>query len=69
MSDDRNETLSHNNESARPDVESERDDERLDNDYDVATAREQDHEDEQQARHHFADVPPEHENPAVIDGS
>ena len=59
MSDDRNETLSHSIESARPDVEIERDDERLDDDFDIATKREQDHEAEQAARHHAADVPPE----------
>jgi hypothetical protein len=50
MSDDRHETLSHSVESARPDVEIEREDERLDDDFDVATAREQEHEEKRVTR-------------------
>ena len=69
MSDDRHETLSHSVESARPDVEIERDEERLDEDFDIATKREQDHEVEQSARHHEDTVPPELQDPAVVDGS
>jgi len=69
MSDDRNETLSHSIESAQPDVEIQRDDERLDDDFDIATKREQDHEAEQAERHHAADLAPEKQDPAVVDGS
>jgi hypothetical protein len=58
MSDDRNETLSHSVESARPDVEIQRDEDRLDDDFDIATAREQEHE-EEKAHRHASDVPPE----------
>ncbi|MGV8850713.1 MAG: hypothetical protein ACOH16_14355 [Propionibacteriaceae bacterium] len=57
MSSDRHETLSHSVESAKPDVEIEREDERLDDDYDVATARNQEHQEEQHHRH-TDDVPP-----------
>lgn len=69
MSDDRHETLSHGVESVRPDVEIEREEERLDEDFDVATAREQAHEADLRERRHVEDVPPEQQNPAVIDGS
>jgi hypothetical protein len=70
MSSDRHETLSHSIESARPDVEIELEDERLDDDFDVATARNQEH---QEAHHHEEQhtdgVPPEQQNPAEVDGS
>jgi hypothetical protein len=67
MSSDRHETLSHSIESARPDVEIENEDERLDDDFDVATARNQEHQDVQ--HQHTDDVAPEQQNPAVVDGS
>jgi hypothetical protein len=57
MSSDRHETLSHSIESARPDVEIELEDERLDDDFDVATARNQEHQEEQH-KLHPDDVPP-----------
>lgn len=50
MSDDRNETLAHSVESAHPDVEIEREEDRLDDDYDPPTAREQAHEAERAER-------------------
>lgn len=50
MSDDRNETLAHSVESVHPDVEIEREEDRLDDDYDPPTAREQAHEAERAER-------------------
>lgn len=74
MSSDRHETLSHSIESARPDVEIEREDERLDDDFDVATARNQEHQEEQHheeqhSNQHTDDVAPGQQNPAEVDGS
>ncbi len=65
MSDDRNETLSHSVESARPDVEMEREEERLDDDFDIATKREQDHAAAQAARQHESEL----QDPSLVDGS
>lgn len=69
MSSDRHETLSHSIESARPDVEIENEDERLDDDFDVATARKQEHQAETHQSQNTDDVPTEQQNPAVVDGS
>lgn len=75
MSSDRHETLSHSIESARPDVEIEREEERLDDDFDVATARNQEHQEEQKhhekqhSTQHTDDVAPEQKNPAEVGGS
>ena len=68
MSSDRHETLSHSIESARPDVEIENEDERLDDDFDVATARSQEHQAEQRSAHTDG-ATPEQQNPAEVDGS
>ena len=65
MSSDRHETLSHSIESARPDVEIENEDERLDDDFDVATARNEEHHQTE----HTDGVAPEQQNPAEVDGS
>jgi hypothetical protein len=75
MSSDRHETLSHSVESARPDVEIEREEERLDDDFDVATARDQEHREEHRhtEQHHGGQhtdgVRPEPQNPAEVGGS
>jgi hypothetical protein len=69
MSDDRHETLSHSVESARPDVEIQRDDERLDDDFDVATAREQEHDAKGATRQADPEVAPGDVDPSVVDGS
>ncbi len=50
MSDDRNETLARSVESVHPDVEIEIEEDRLDDDYDPPTAREQAHEAEKAER-------------------
>lgn len=69
MSSDRHETLSHSIESAQPDVEIENDDERLDDDFDVATARDQEHQAEQHSTRGPDDRGPEPRNPGEVDGS
>ena len=69
MSDDRHETLSHSVESAHPDVEIKRDDERLDDDFDLATAREQEHDEQWPTQKGDPEMAPGEDDPSVVDGS